>query len=222
MRTSDKQLVDQVFSEQVVAGGEVRNLEARRSDLSGWRMWDSRVAGLKLVESRFNYCWSDGCRLEGLSYDHCLCEHGSYSRCQWDKFSATSSFFTAGHFSGCSFTQSGIGLNSFGLCVFEDTAFRHSRMSEVSFIGSVWRDCVLEDEDYFFVRFPSAIFIRTVFSRCMLRKAIFRRARFIGCRFVSCQLPEAVFENAQFENTIFEDTDLRQAANLSGVQGVKI
>jgi uncharacterized protein YjbI with pentapeptide repeats len=95
-------------------------------------------------------------------------------------------------------------------------------MSEVSFIGTTWSGCRLENEDYFFVRFPSAVFVDTVFSHCMLRKAIFRRANFINCRFESCQLPEAVFENARFENTIFEDTDIHQAANLNGVVGVEL
>ena len=111
-------------------------------------------------------------------------------------------------------------LSSFGLGVFERTTFTKSRLSEVSFIGSVWRDCCFEDENHSFVRFPGALFINTRFVNSTLRKGIFRAARFVNCRFESCRLGDAVFHNADFSDTVFVNTDITEAANIEGVKGL--
>ncbi|MCP4265684.1 MAG: pentapeptide repeat-containing protein, partial [Candidatus Brocadiaceae bacterium] len=91
-------------------------------------------------------------------------------------------------------------------------------LREVSFSGTWWRACQFEQEDYFFVRFPSSVFIDTQFVDCRLQKAIFRGATFIRCRFENCKLDDAVFHKARLIDTQWIDTDIRQAATLEEVR----
>ena len=133
-----------------------------------------------------------------------------------------SSFWNGSRFVDCELQGVASELSEFGLSVFEGTKLCQTRMSEVSFIGTVWRDCEFVGEHYNFVRFPSALFVNTRFVDCLLRKVIFRRARFVNCRFESCRLPESVFHNAEFTDTVFEGTDIHEAANLDGVKGVEL
>jgi len=213
---------DQNAAGRFICNETLQNITARESDFSAWRLVNCSVKSLKLWDGRFNYCRAHNCCLSDMAFDHCLCEHGFYSKCTFDGLWATGSFFTSGYFSECRLNRTLSELNSFGLCVFENTIFKKSRMSEVSFIGTTWRGCRFEGEDYDFVRFPSSVFVDTEFADCLLRKAIFRKAVFINCRFTACRLPEAVFHNARFINTVFEQTDIHEAANLDGVEGLPL
>jgi uncharacterized protein YjbI with pentapeptide repeats len=93
-----------------------------------------------------------------------------------------------------------------------------SSFSELSFSGTWWHACRFEQEDYFFVRFPSSVFIDTQFVECRLQKAIFRAATFIRCSFEKCTLDDAVFHNARLIDTKWIDTDINKAANLEGIR----
>ena len=219
---SGQEIDGQGFSDQRLIEARLSDIVARRCDLSGWRLTSSDLKNLSLTDSRFNYCWSYHCNWQRLSLDHCLCAHGMYNDCLFDKFSTHTSFLTSSYFVKCRLNAAVSELSSFGLCVFENSQFIDSRMSEVTFIGSVWRDCEFRGASYNFVRFPSALFVNSRFIDCNLRKAIFRRATFINCRFESCQLPESVFHNARFTDTVFDNTDIHQAANLEGVQGLEL
>ena len=84
--------------------------------------------------------------------------------------------------------------------------------------GSWWHACRFEQENYFFVRFPSSLFIDTHFVECRLQKAIFRAATFIRCCFERCTLDDAVFHKARLIDTKWIDTDINRAANLEEIR----
>ena len=222
MFISDRNINNQQLFHQLVIDRHLNNISVTDSDISDGRLISADIQAMKLIETTFNYCRADDCRFRNLSLDHCLAQHGFYHKCHFVDFSAHSSFLTGTSFVDCLLENTVSELNSFGLCVFENSLFANSRMSEVSFIASLWRNCELRDESYNFVRFPSAVFTDTRFVGCKLRKVIFRRARFIRCRFENCQLPEAVFHNAEFTDTVFENTDIYSAANLEGVKGLDL
>ena len=221
METTVRTYMDEDVSSRVLMGRTLQNVRALDSDLSGWRISDSSILSLSLVDSRFNHCCANKSRWKELTMDHCVGQHGYYSNCFFDHFVSHSSFLDGSHFVNCQLDQTRSELNSFGMCVFQSSQWRCSHLREVSFIATVWDNCEFRDEDYYFVRFPSAQFYDTRFVNCTLRKVIFRHATFVRCRFESCQLPESVFHNAQFKDTIFDQTDLNEAANIDGVTGLQ-
>jgi len=213
---------NEYVSGRFVAYQTVENLSGQDGDMSNWRLLDSCIRQVKLVDCRFNYFRALDSQLKGMSFDQCLCKNGIYTHCLVEALEVRSSYFNDSHFVDCTFQDMTSELASFGMCVFDNCRMFGPRMSETAFIGSVWRDCVLGDCRFNFVRFPGSVFINTRFENCTLRKAIFRAARFINCRFESCELPEAVFHNANFRDTVFSQTDIKQAGNLEGVVGLEL
>jgi uncharacterized protein YjbI with pentapeptide repeats len=200
----------------------VQPLEVVAQDLSGWQILESTIEGLKLLDAQFNYCHAQDSQLKSLVFDHCLCAQGHYRQCQFEHLKADSSFFTAGRFSQCRFSETVGELSTFGLSGFENCDLLDSRLSEVACIGTTWQDCRFQGENYNFVRFPNSVFTRVKFVNCYFRKVIFRKAIFINCCFDTCQIPETVFHNARFIDTEFKDTDIQQAANLDGAEGLDL
>jgi len=222
MSISNSSVNNQDCSGQQILNDSISHIQARDSDLSAWRLSESSIVSLRMDTCSFNNTWADTCRWKLLRLDHSLARQGTFSNCVFDEFLVVNSFLTAGRFSGCRLTGTVSELSAFALSSFENTCLVRSRMSEVSFIATIWKNCEFRDEDYFFVRFPSSLFINTSFIDCNLRKVIFRWAFFINCRFQACQLPEAVFHNAHFVDTDFPKTDIHQAANLEGVRGLDL
>lgn len=211
---------NQYAPDRFIAHQTVENLSGQERDMSNWRLLHSCMRQIKLVDCRFNYFRALDSQLKDLSFDQCLCKNGIYTHCLIESLKTVGSYFNDSHFVDCTFGDFQAELASFGMCVFDNCRLFGPRMSETAFIGSVWRDCVLDDCQFNFVRFPGSVFINTRFVNCTLRKAIFRAARFINCRFESCELPEAVFHNANFSETVFSQTDINQAGNLDGVVGL--
>ena len=207
---------------RVLQNQSLKDQTHANQDLSTCRWLDSTIEALTLNGCLFSQGWASRCKFNRLNLDHTRAEHSYYADCDFQTIIAQTCFFTASHFANCTFDKTRSELSTFGLCCFDNTQWRQSKMSEVSFAGIVCRACEFRDEDYFFVRFPSALFVDTVFANCSLKKAIFRRATFIQCRFENCQLPDAVFHNADFIKTTFYQTDIRQAANIDGANGLDL
>jgi len=205
-----------------MAGKTLRHVRASRSDLSNWRLVDSSVTDLNILDSQITHWRAHNVQWEAVTIDHCVGEHGFYVNCSFKDLIARNSIFSNGHFVSCRFGQAQSELNSFGMCTFENTHWCGSTLSEVSFIGTVWHQCTFSDEDHYFVRFPRSLFIDTTFQNCSLRKSIFRQATFRRCHFENCCLAESVFHNACFIDTTFQDSNLGKAANLKGAQGLDL
>jgi len=187
-------------------------------DVSGRFLIGSTVQSCKLREGRCCYVRGLDTNFQNLSLDHVLCYKGHYQDSHWENLQVRNSFLTESNFSGCNFYMTVGELSSFGLSTFRDCNLRGSRFSEVSFSGSWWHACRFEREDYFFVRFPSSLFIDTHFVECRLQKAIFRAATFIRCCFERCTVDDAVFHKARLIDTKWIDTDINRAANLEGIR----
>ena len=212
--------VDEDLASRILIGETLTDVRAAGSNLSGWRFTASAVRALSLRDSQFGHWTAHGVRWERLTLDHCVGRYGFYSDCSFDDLEAHSSILNASHFVNCRFDRTRSELSSFGLCAFQGTQWSRSRLSEVAFIATVWHNCEFLDADCSFVRFPGALFVDTSFRHCSLRKAIFRRARFVRCRFENCRLTDSVFHHAEFTDTAFDQTDIHQAANLEGIQGL--
>lgn len=160
---------------------ETITAEGVLEDFSGRRLLGGVLKSLRFQDGRCRYLRAQDTRLHDVSFDHVLCDAGSFRNCRWEKVHAENSLFTASHFSGCTFEKTAGKLSSFGLSVFSQCRLSESRLSEVSFSGFLWQDCRFEREDYLFVRFPSLVFIDTQFAGCRLQKAIFRAATLFVC-----------------------------------------
>ena len=194
------------------------DIDLKQEDLFGRCLIGSTIQSFKLCEGRCRYQRAQDTRFQNFSIDHVLCDKGYYQDCYWEDLQVRNSFLTESHFSGCKFEKTVGELSTFGLSTLYDCELRGSRFSEVSFSGSWWNACRFEQEDYFFVRFPSSVFIDTQFVGCRLQKAIFREATFIRCSFERCTLDDAVFHKARLIDTKWIDTDINQAANLEEVR----
>ncbi len=204
------------------SGQSLGPLQARRADLSFWRLQDSSLADCELVDCRWNGIRGSHSDWTNVTLDHCLMQAGDWRDCTLRHLRLQTTFATEGRFTRCRLEQCTGELSSLGLSVFENCTLCENRFSEVALIGSSWYDCQWHGEHYKFVRFPSSLFINTQFVNCTFQKAIFRCATFINCRFESCTLHESVFHRAKFTNTEFVDTPLDQAANLNGVEGLDL
>ncbi|OQY98917.1 MAG: hypothetical protein B6D35_10725 [Candidatus Brocadia sp. UTAMX2] len=202
-----------IFIQETVSG-----INLTQEDFSNRRLIGSTVQSFTMQDGRRRYLRAQGTRFQNFSVDHVLCDQGHYQDCSWTGLEVRNSFLTGSHFFGCTFEATRGELSSFGLSVFSGCKLRGSRLREVSLSGTWWQGCRFEEEDYFFVRCPSSIFLETTFVGCRLQKAIFRAATFIRCTFERCTLNESVFHKARFIDTKWIDTDIQQAADLERVR----
>ncbi|TVL99681.1 MAG: hypothetical protein CV087_17185 [Candidatus Brocadia sp. WS118] len=211
-----KESLDQdrtIFMQETVSG-----MNLTKADFSSRCLIGSTVQSFTLRDGRCRYLRAQATRFQHFSVDHVLGDQGYYQDCSWTGLEVRNSFLTGSHFSECTFEATKGELSSFGLSVFSNCNLRGSRLSEVSFSGTWWQNCRFEQEDYFFTRFPSAVFLETTFAECRLQKAIFRAATFIRCSFEKCTLNESVFHKARLIDTKWIDTDIHQAANLERIR----
>lgn len=171
-----------IFIQETISGTNLM-----QGDFSNRRLIGSTVQSFKMQDGRCRYLRAQGTRFQNFSIDHVLCDQGNYQDCAWSGLEVRNSFLTGSHFSGCTFEVTMGELSSFGLSFFSDCKLQGSRLSEVSFSGTWWKNCRFEQEDYFLSAFPLRSFLkqgswdavckRSFFGRQPLFVALLRNAR---------------------------------------------
>ncbi len=189
-----------------------------RGDISFCTFSNCQISAIKLEDSLANNMRAVDSHFMELNILESHSENNYFNSCCFDKLNIDSSFMTNNTFTDCTLNGLASKLSSFAMGNFDKTLLDNSNMSEVSFIGSIWKDCTIKDSKWFFVRLPSCLFINTKFINCELKKVIFRAATFINCSFESCDLTDSVFHNAYLKGSPFIDTDINQAANTNNMK----
>lgn len=153
----------------------------------------------------------------------------TYENKDFKKIELNQTYFEKCKFMNCSFLGADLSKVSFIDCIFNNSDFSMTRMSN----GTKIQNCFFIESRIAGINFSLLNDFMTSFDfdKCLLKHCNFsdlkiKKTKFIGCLIEGCDfmqtdLNSSSFKNSKFSETLFEGADLRKT-NFSGATGFEI